>query len=34
MFTNEKENELKKILWDYRWKLNKKIGHIYGKKLS
>ncbi|MGB1585393.1 MAG: hypothetical protein ACPHBS_06235, partial [Candidatus Thalassarchaeaceae archaeon] len=34
MFTGRKEKELKEILWNYRWKIHKKIEHIYGEKLA
>ena len=34
MFTGKKEKELKKILFNYRWKMHKKIEHIYGEKLA
>jgi hypothetical protein len=34
MFTGKKEKELKEILWNYRWKMHKKIEHLYGEKLA
>ena len=34
MFASKKEKELKEILWNYRWKMHKKIEHIYGEKLA
>ena len=34
MFTGKKEKELKKILFNYRWKMHKKIEHLYDEKLA
>jgi len=34
MFTDKKEKEIKKILWNYRWKLHQKIEHFYGQELA
>ncbi|MFL2957500.1 MAG: hypothetical protein ACJZ4Z_01755 [Candidatus Thalassarchaeaceae archaeon] len=34
MFTSKKEKELKEILWNYRWKMHKKIEHVYDEKLA
>ena len=34
MFSGKKEEEIKKILWNYRWKMHKKVEHLYGERLS